>query len=363
VPNITRNNHYVPEATLRRWSIDGERVWGYRLLASHAGVRSWRPELISRLTRQTDLYTEHRSGRDVDSFETFITREFEEPGQRAIEKLVARSRMTPADWHAIARFVVTQDLRTPQSFVEWRRGLQKNIQKSLESSIEKLEDHLRRKRAEVPHTSSGIPSVPESETSDNAFVDVFKISVDRSHATDGLVPVRADIRSARSVWMAHIRHLLTGKADIVCKHHWCSMVPSPGEEWPLTDHPVLCLNYNSPEDYNFGGGWGNPGSEFIMPVSPRLAVYTQVEKRHSGPITLDAPKTRQLQQLFVERAYRWILAREPMDWVEKFRARMVDAARYAAEQEAWNKWHAEQARGEADFDGQSPIEKKTVIEN
>jgi hypothetical protein len=51
VPNITRNNHHVPEATLKRWSTDGERVWAYRLLVSHRGVRNWRRELISGLTR------------------------------------------------------------------------------------------------------------------------------------------------------------------------------------------------------------------------------------------------------------------------------------------------------------------------
>jgi hypothetical protein len=65
VPNITRNNHYVPEATLKRWSIDGQRIWGYRLLVSHRGVRSSRQELISRLTRQTDFYTEHPPARFV----------------------------------------------------------------------------------------------------------------------------------------------------------------------------------------------------------------------------------------------------------------------------------------------------------
>jgi len=62
VANITRNNHYVPQATLKRWSHDGQSVWAYRLLVSHHGVRQWRSELIARLTRQTDLYTEHRGG-------------------------------------------------------------------------------------------------------------------------------------------------------------------------------------------------------------------------------------------------------------------------------------------------------------
>jgi hypothetical protein len=129
------------------------------------------------------------------------------------------------------------------------------------------------------------------------------------------------------------------------------MVPSAGEEWPLTDHPVLRLTYNSPSEYDFGGGWGHAGSEFLMAVSARLAVYTQVGKRHAGPILLDPVKTRQLQQLFVERAYLWILAREPIPWVEQFRPRVVDAPRFQAECEAWKHWHEEQTKDEAEFDG------------
>ena len=148
--NIARNNHYVPEATLRRWSQDGDRVWGYRLLVSHGGVRAWRPELIAGLTRQTDLYTEHRNGQDVDAFETFITREFEEPGQRAIEKLICGSRMSPADWRRIARFVVAQDLRTPQDFIEWYARCQHSLQESLESAIQRLPERIEQQKGLRP---------------------------------------------------------------------------------------------------------------------------------------------------------------------------------------------------------------------
>jgi hypothetical protein len=168
---------------------------------------------------------------------------------------------------------------------------------------------------------------------------VLKVSIDRSQPKDGMVPVRADIRSARSVWMRRAQHLLVNRAEVVCAHRWCTMIPAPGEEWPLTDHPVLRLNFNSPQEYDFGGGWGHAGSEFIVPVSPRLAVYAQVGKRHHGPIRLDPAKTRQLQQLFVERAYRWILARRPIPWVEEFRPRAVDPDRYSSEQETWKRWH------------------------
>jgi uncharacterized protein DUF4238 len=356
VPSITRNNHYVPEATLKRWSADGQRVWAYRLLASHRGVRTWRLELINRLTRQTDFYTEHRGGQDVDSFETFLARQFEEPGQQAIEKLLARGRMTSQDWCAIARFVVTQDLRTPQDFLEWSAGLQNNIQEALESAVDKLKERVAQRRAAKPNaTEPEANSDDDSDMSDlsrpNPFADVIKITIDQSQAKGGFVPVRADIRSVRSAWLARIRHLLTGRAEIACQHHWCSMVPFPGEEWPLTDHPVLRLNYNSPTKYDFGGGWGKPGSEFTMPVSPRLAVYTQVGTRHAGPIHLDSVKTRQIQQLFVKRAFRWIFAREPIPWIEQFRPRVVNAGQFDAEREAWKNWHDEQTKNEAEFEG------------
>ena len=136
--NIARNNHYVPEATLRRWSDDGVSVWGYRLLVSHRKVRDWRREPISRLTRQKDLYTEWSGGEETDSFETLITREFEEPGQAAISRLVAGQRMTSSDWRRIARFVVTQDLRTPQYLIEWLPRFQHQLQESLESAVARL---------------------------------------------------------------------------------------------------------------------------------------------------------------------------------------------------------------------------------
>jgi hypothetical protein len=51
----------------------------------------------------------------------------------------------------------------------------------------------------------------------------------------------------------------------------------------LTDHPVLTLNYYGPGRYDFGAGWGREGSEFILPVSPRLAVCTQVGRKETGP--------------------------------------------------------------------------------
>jgi hypothetical protein len=54
---ISRESHYVPQATLRRWSEDGVNVHAYRLLVSHQNVPEWQPHALRGLTKQRDLYT------------------------------------------------------------------------------------------------------------------------------------------------------------------------------------------------------------------------------------------------------------------------------------------------------------------
>ena len=48
---ITRESHYVPQATLRRWSEDGVNVHAYRLLVSHQNVPEWQPHALRGLPR------------------------------------------------------------------------------------------------------------------------------------------------------------------------------------------------------------------------------------------------------------------------------------------------------------------------
>ena len=39
--DITRKTHYVPQATLRRWSENGSHVYAYDILVPHANVPDW----------------------------------------------------------------------------------------------------------------------------------------------------------------------------------------------------------------------------------------------------------------------------------------------------------------------------------
>ena len=279
-------------------------------------------------------------GKEEDEFETFITRGFEEPGQQAIEKLLSRSSMKPADWHSIARFVVAQDLRTPLHFLEWMPQFKKHMGKAFKETIRKYEAMDQIVAEEYATTE---------RPAENYLGNALRISIDRPSESGGHATVRSKVISTRSVWMANTRHFLENRSDIVCKHHWRAAKPADGEEWPLTDHPVLRLNYNGPAQYDFKGGWDSKGSEFIMPVSPHLAVYTRIGIRDSGPFTFSLEQTRMVQRLLVERAFRSVLAPRPLPWVAAVRPRTVDADIFKAEKEGWKRWNLDQAEAEARF--------------
>jgi len=72
---------------------------------------------------------------------------------------------------------------------------------------------------------------------------------------------------------------------------------------------VLTLNYYGPDRYDFGAGWGRKGSEFVLPVSPQVAVCTQVGSNNRGPRKMTLQQTQGIQRFIAERALRWIIAR------------------------------------------------------
>lgn len=333
--NITRNNHYVPQATLSRWSSDNIYIHAYRILVSHPNVPEWTLRAISGIAYQPDLYTTFSGKEELDEFEHWIEREFETPGLEAIDKLLAQRRLSPVDWRAIARLVAAQDVRTPLNYIlsmrRWDQEIPKILENSTRESIKKLE--IARKE--------GIKLSPPGVR--NEFSDLFRIHVSPPPNPDSdEASIQAEVILGRPFWIASMRHLLTGVAKTLCQHRWSVAQPHGVKEWPITDHPVLRLNFYRPGEYDFRGGWGNDGSEIMMPVSPRHLLYVQVGKKKNSRFIFSPAETELVQRMLVERAHRWVFARQPDAWIAKVKPRIVNAEMFAAEEKAWAQWHQDQ---------------------
>jgi hypothetical protein len=112
---------------------------------------------------------------------------------------------------------------------------------------------------------------------------------------------------------------------------------------------VVTLNWYGPGKFDFGAGWGRERSEFILPVSPDLAIATPIGSKERGTFYATPEQTRELQQIVVTRALRWVFVRRPAPWIAKFRPRVLDAQAFEAEREAWRTWNDMHLGTEAEF--------------
>jgi hypothetical protein len=269
-----------------------------------------------------------------------MEKEFEKPAESALRKVEREIPLTPDDWERLGYYSAAQQLRTPASFEEHRERMERTtphtLRRVLAASFAKLERAAQAGRTLRPNnngspTSYRVPLRVRSEPSDDGKQMVL----------------RAEVTVGRESWLASNRRLLTGVAKVLARHSWAIMRADASTEWFTSDHPVIRLNYYKPGSYDFKGGWGNKGSEMLMPLSPRHLLYTQVGvKQHQKMIALSAEKTLEMQKLMAEHAHRAIYARQPIRRVAWFRPRLVDAALFKAEEDAWNRWHAEQSEAE-----------------
>ena len=324
---------------LRRWSDDGTNLYAYRILVSSPKVPEWRRKSIRGLAYRRDLYTVFGGGEELDDFERWLSSDYEQPGLEAIDKLVRRARLTPGDWRSMARFVAVQDIRTPLSFIEsmrrWHQQIPEILDRTLQEAIKRLEE-AHAKGVALHQTSE------QNEFSNFTEVIIEPPAVPGSD----LASVRVTMPIGRRLWVASMRHILTSAAEMLCRHRWSVIEPAGDQEWPLTDHPALRLNYYRPGQYDFGGGWANPGSEIMMPVSPRHLLYVQVGNKIANRLSFSLHHTSLVQQLLVKRAHRWVFGRRPLHWVADVRPRTVNRDQLAKEDAAWEGWHRDQLQSE-----------------
>lgn len=267
--SLARDNHYVPRAYLKRWESAPGRAWTYRLLVSHHAVPEWKQVSTRGIAYHEHLYTRVAAAGESDEIEHWLDREFEAPAQEAIERATTDRPLRPSDWRALARFFGAQDVRTPARLLEnlkrWSEQLPAMIQEQLHETVARLE----RREVQKDRPSEANPAMGDPLP--------FRVSIQKDPERGGGW-IKAETVAGRGLWLWSIRHLLSSAVNVLHSHRWTILVPPDGMKWLTTDDPVLRLNFNSLTDYHFEGGWGNPGTDLILPLGPRHLLYTQVQR-------------------------------------------------------------------------------------
>ena len=268
----------------------------YRLLVSHENVPLWRAQSCAGLANHQHLYTRHLAAGEADVIENWLARDFEDPAEPVIEKVISGARMYPPDWQCLARFVAAQDVRTPARMMEmikrWQKSLPDLVQNTLQESVQKMK-----------------AAQKEGQT--------LRVTPN---------PLAREFPS---------------RVTTLLKHRWTILRPPPGIRWLTSDDPVIRLNYYGPGKYDFEGGWGRNGGEILLPLSPKHLLYTKVGSKPRRD-TASPELAHLIQRLTIQHGHRFVFSIEPNHAVESLRPRLVDPIAFKKEADFWKRWQDQQ---------------------
>jgi uncharacterized protein DUF4238 len=339
------DNHYVPRLYLKRFAAFRGQIWTYRILVAHKRVHVWKLNSISGVAYHAHLYTRLAAGVETDEFEQWLGREFEAPAEETLRKATAGAQLTEADWDRLIRFVAAQDVRTPARLTEslefYRKNIPSLLNETLANAVRELE------AAKKAGKTIERKKVPNSE-----YIPL--------RVTTEIVPgekigrAKAEVIAGRGLWLYSIKHLLTQTVNALFNYKWTILRAPDGLNWFTSDDPVVKLNYYADGKYDFGGGYGKPGTEIFLPLDASHLLYSQVGHRPPprGSV-ISRAKAEMIRRFIAEHAHRYIFATSDEKEVANLRPRKVDAALLRNEYEQWRRWHEDQIRAERELMGWS----------
>jgi hypothetical protein len=338
---FARDNHYVPRLYLKHFASDEGYLYGYRILVPKPSVKEWKRVNVGGVGYQAHLYMRALAHGDSDEIELWLNQEFETPAAKSLAKAVGDERLGKEDYRLITRFLAAQIVRTPAFLMEnlpgWRNlaaRLLENLSQEIRGELEQAKDSAETNLPELMQNAEYLP-----------------LRVTKEPSEDGKsVVLRTETVIGRGTWIFAMRHLLTNTLDRLMEHRWTIVSAEDDLPWFTTDDPVVRLNFRSPSDYDFKGGWARPNTNIFLPLSPRHLLFTQVGKKayQRGEI-LPRPMAVMLRKMIAEHAFRYVFSQEIDRTIPQYRPRAIDAKAVIHEREQWQRWHEEQSSAEREL--------------
>ena len=340
-----RENHYVPRLYLKHFEAAPGKIQTYRLLVSHPHIPLWKLRSVGAIGYHSHLYTRVIQGAESDEIENWFNHEFETPAEEPIRKVVEDRALSASDWRALIRFVAAQDVRTPARLIQ-------SMKRSVEESPQQLEQVLAHAKEAMRKAKETGQPLPKHSTPNSEYMPLrVTTEVDEDKKAGRL---KVELLVGRGSWHFEIKHLLDKTLNVLLTHSWGILKPPDDLLWFTSDDPVVKLNYYNESKCDFGGGWGNPGSEIMLPLSPRHLLFTHIGAPASPNGTiLPRRKAKFIRRFIAEHAHRMIFASTEDPQVRKLRPRMVNLEQVRFESEQWANWHRGQSEAEREFAGKA----------
>lgn len=301
-----KRHHFVPQFYLKNWSKDGKCIWMHRLIVSNNKVPEWEFKSIKNIAYYKDLYTGNIENNISDEIEKWFDKEIENPCKKIFDDIRVGRKIGKEKYLSITKFMIAQHIRTPKFFKKgiprWEETIMDTIKdinlkdKSLESTSYIDEEYIRFKKY--------VPIRVKTEESDKRKV-AYKI----------------ETSIGKGNWLYAIDYIYNCIVPKLPQYKWSILQAPSGFQWPTSDNPVILLNYYGNGRYDFKGGWGNKGTEIIMPVTPSHILMTHVGESMPSYQNINVYTAKVLRKFIIENADHTIYAKAKIKNIYKLRNR------------------------------------------
>ena len=339
---LKRNNHYLAQMYLAAWINEKNKVKVYNLLVPNENFPIWKDESLRSVGSFDSIFVRFDGSKEIDDIEDWFNEKYETPSKEALSHAISGDRVTIEEWHYLIDFLACHIVRSPVFLIktlDFGKEFQDIFDKEVKKISEMSNDELKKSIKEHKE---------KNKEENNDYLFPFKMTKLDEIENDKVV-YNCEVMVGKQFYLWNIKNLLENTAAVLHKHKWGIITVDERVSLPSSDDPVICLNYNNDNDYNFGGGWGRENSNILFPISPSKILYTQVGCRVEPRWQADYKTSLFLKKIIIEHSHRIVISSFEDDDVERIKPRYVDLNEFKREKEMWKDFQKNYLENEKEY--------------
>lgn len=253
-----RDNHFVSECYLNMWKGKLNKVYVCKKYIPRENYRLWTDKYPSQIGKIKNFYVRYDGEKETDDFEDLFSLGFENKLSIILKKIDNQENLTEEDKVVLYKFIATQRYKTIDGLSRIKSINERNLPNIMTNEIENFKFN---------------PNSPKIESDLGEFLP---IKIDFEKVDEKSTNVVATAINGKSLWLMGLKRLLLNGDKMLSNHKWIFIKAPAKKFWYTSDNPVITLNFNNENDYNFLGGFGSKGSNIIVPISPKILMLTQI---------------------------------------------------------------------------------------
>lgn len=333
---VTRDNHYVPQMYLRRWSNNGNTVHCYSTIVSSEHQPVWRSASIKTTAYWRDFYSQRVDNRIDDSIEVLFGEKYETPAAAAFEKLDVEAHLDKEDLASLVDFAILQMVRVPAWYAKVCTMapdiFEPVVRTTVRSTLERYRTH---------GVSALGPKSAGREAAKPSVFPVFDVQVEIDGAQG---EIASSMSIDRAYYLACVGRILEGEVGNAMRRYDWSVVKLPtGVSVPTSDNPFVRLAHAKDGRLTLDASVGDYGALLFMPLTPRHLLMTLV----GGGVDLqdwveDGDAVTLLTEAIVRNATRYVYDNRERDDLVQIRPPRVDRQYDTNMRELMDNWDSYQ---------------------